>query len=86
MLARLRFPLLAEIPDGKRSDRLPQRVVRGKHPVIPMSVPPGRWDQRYQPVKKLKWRQLDDTAGPGPRRLSRASRPTQFPRLCRGRV
>jgi hypothetical protein len=35
-----------------------------------MPVPPGRWNQRCQTVKKLKRRQLDDTTGPGPRRLS----------------
>ncbi len=81
MLARLRVPLLAEIPDGKRRDGLPQRVVRRKHPVIPMPVPPGRWDQRCQPVKKLKRRQLDDTTGPRPRRLSRTSRANPVPAL-----
>jgi hypothetical protein len=48
VVARLRVSLLADIPDGKRSDRLPERVVRRKHPVIPMPVPPGRWDQRCQ--------------------------------------
>jgi hypothetical protein len=32
MLARLRFPLFADIPNGKRSDGLPQRVVRCEHP------------------------------------------------------
>jgi hypothetical protein len=69
MLNRVRVPLLADIPDGKRRDRLPQRVVRRKHPVIPVPVPPGRWNQRCQPVKKLNRRQLDNTTGPGPRRL-----------------
>jgi hypothetical protein len=44
-------------------------VVRRKHPVIPVPVPPGRWNQRCQPVKKLNRRQLDNTTGPGPRRL-----------------
>ena len=81
MLIRLRVPLLAEIPDGKRGDGLPQRVVRGKYPVIPVPVPPGRRDHRCRPVKKLKWRQLDDTAGTGPRRLSRASRADPVPVL-----
>ena len=81
MLTLLRVPLLADIPDGKRRDRLPQRVVRRKHPVIPVPVPPGRWDQRCQPVKKLKRRQLDDTTGPGPRRLPRASRANPVPAL-----
>jgi hypothetical protein len=84
MLARLRVSLLADIPDGKCSDRLPQRVVRRKHPVIPVPVPPGRWDQRCQPVKKLKRRQLDDTTGPGPRRLPRASRANPVPALVPG--
>jgi hypothetical protein len=73
MLARLRVSLLTDIPDGKRRHRLPQGVVRRKHPVIPMPVPLVRRDQRCQPVKKLKRCQLDDTTGPGPRRLSRAS-------------
>ena len=81
MLARLRVSLLTDIPDGKRRHRLPQGVVRRKHPVIPMPVPPGRWDQRCQPVEKLKRRQLDDTTGPGPRRLSRASRANPVPAL-----
>ena len=67
ILARLRIPLLADIPDGNRRDRLPQWVVRCEHPVIPMPVPPGRWDHRCQPVKKLKRRQLNDATGPGPR-------------------
>ena len=38
MLASLRVPLLADIPDGKRRDRLPQWVVRRKHPVIPIRI------------------------------------------------
>jgi hypothetical protein len=76
MLARLRVPLLAKIPDGNRRDRWPQRMVQREHPVIPMPVPPGRWNQRRQTVKKLKRRQLNDTTGPGPRRLPRASPPT----------
>ena len=50
MLARLRVPLLADIPNGKRRGRLPQRVVRRKHPVIPMPVLSGRRDQRRQPM------------------------------------
>ena len=70
MLNRVRVPLLADIPNGKRRDRLPQWVVRRKHPVIPMPVPPGRRDQRCQTVKKLKRRQFNDTTGPGPRRPS----------------
>jgi len=76
MLDRLRVTLLADIPDSKRSDGWPQGVVRREHPVIPMPVPPRRWDQRCQPVKKLKRRQLNDTTGPGLRRLPRASPPT----------
>ena len=70
MLNRVRVPLLADIPDGKRRDGRPQGMVRREHPVIPMPVPPGRWEQRCQPVEKLKRRQLDDTAGPGLRRLA----------------
>jgi hypothetical protein len=70
MLNRLRVPLLADIPDGNRRDRWPQRVVRCEHPVTPMPVPPGRWNHCRQPVKKLKRRQFDDHAGTGPRRLS----------------
>ena len=84
MLNRVRVPLLADIPDGKRRDRRPQQVVRRKHPVIPVPVPPGRWEQRCQPVEKLKRRQLDDTAGPGPRQLSRASRANPIPALVPG--
>ena len=84
MLNRVRVPLLADIPDGTRRDRLPQRVVRRKHPVIPVPVPPGRWDQRCQAVKKLKRRQLDDTTGPGLRRLPRASRANPVPALVPG--
>ena len=53
MLARLRVSLLTDIPDGKRRHRLPQGVVRRKHPVIPMPVPPRRWDKRCQPVKRI---------------------------------
>jgi len=49
-----------------------------------MSVPPGRWDQRCEPVEKLKRRQLDDTTGPGPRRLSRTSRADPVPTLVPG--
>ena len=84
MLARLRVSLLADIPDGSRRDRLPQRVVRCEYSVIQMPVPPGRWDQRCQPVKKLKRRQLDSTTGPGPRRLSRASTANPVPSLVPG--
>lgn len=46
MLARLRVSLLTDIPDGKRRHRLPQGVVRRKHPAIPMPVLSGRRDQR----------------------------------------
>ena len=84
MLDRLRVPLLADIPDGSCRDGWPQQVVRRKHPVIPMPVPPGRWDQRCQPVKKLKRRQLDDTAGPGPRRLTGASGADPVPAIVPG--
>jgi hypothetical protein len=70
MLARICVPLLADIPNGKRRDHWPQRMVRRKHPVIPVPVPPGRRDQRRQTVKKLNRRQLNETTGPGPRRLS----------------
>jgi hypothetical protein len=77
--------LLANIPDGKRRDRLPQRVVRREHPVIPVLVPPGRWNQRCQMVKKLKRRQLNDTTGPGPRRLTGASGADPVPTLRIGR-
>jgi hypothetical protein len=84
MLARLRVPLLADIPDGKRRHGRPQGMVRCKHPVIPMPVPPGRRDQRCQPVKKLKRCQLDDTAGPGPRRLPRTSGPDPVPAVVPG--
>jgi hypothetical protein len=70
-----RLSSLPDIPDGNREDGLPQGLVRRKHPVIPVPVPPGRWDQRYQPVEKLKRRRFDDTAGSGPRRLSLASGP-----------
>jgi hypothetical protein len=59
-------------------------VVRCEHPVILVPVPPGRWDQRCQPLKKLKRRQLDDTAGPGPRRLFCASRADPVPALVPG--
>jgi len=48
-----RLSSLPNIPDGNRGDGLPQGVVRRKHPVIPVPVPPGRWDQRRQPVEKL---------------------------------
>ena len=54
MLARLRAPLLADIPDGIRSDGLPQGMVRHEHPVIPMPVPPGRWNQHCQSVIVLR--------------------------------
>ena len=84
ILARLHVPLLADIPNGNRRDRLPQRVVRRKHPVIPVPVPPWRRDQRCKPVKKLKRCQLDDTTGPMPRRLSRASRANPVPSLVPG--
>jgi hypothetical protein len=84
MLNRVRVPLLADIPNGKRCDCWPQRVVRCEHPVVPMPVPPGRRDQRHQIVKKLKRRQLDDTTGPGPRRLPRASRANPVPALVPG--
>ena len=84
MLARLRVSLLADIPDGNRRDGLPQRVVRCEYSVIPMPVPPGRWDHRCKPVEKIRRRQLDDTTAPGPRRLSRASRADPDPSLVPG--
>jgi hypothetical protein len=78
------FPLRADIPDGKRRDGRPQRVVRRKHPVIPVPMPPDRRDQRCQPVKKLKRRQFNDATGTGPRRLSRTYGADPVPALVPG--
>ena len=65
--AGIRFPLCADVPDGKRRDGLPQGMVRCEHPVIPMPVLSGRWNQGCQPVQKLKRAQVDNTTRPGPR-------------------
>ena len=74
MPASLGLLPLADVPDRQRRDGGPERVVRRKHPVIPMPVLARRRHEIGEPVEKLKRRELDDAAGPWPRGLSRAAR------------
>ena len=57
-------PLLADAPDRQRRDGRAQRVVRRKHPVIPVPVFARLRDQIRKPIQELKRRELDDAAGP----------------------
>ena len=45
---------LADIPDREGSDGIPELVIRGEHPVIPVPVLPRRRDQIREPVEELK--------------------------------
>ena len=45
--------------------RRPQRVARCKHPVMAMRALSGRWNERGQPVQKLKRRQIYHPCLPG---------------------
>ena len=58
--------LLADVPDRERRDGPPERVVRCKHPVIPMPVLPRRRHESGEPVEELKRREFDDAVGAGP--------------------
>ena len=66
------FPTL---PFRQSRDGRPQRVVRRKHSVIAMPVPPRLWDEIRKSVQKLKRRELDDAAGPRLRGLSLSAWP-----------
>jgi len=54
---------LADVADGERRDGRAQRVVRRKHPVIPLPMPSRLRDEIRKPVEKLKGRELDDAVG-----------------------
>ena len=60
MPASLGLLPLADVADGERRDGWPERVIRRKDAVIPMTVPPGRRHKVGEPVEKLKRRELDD--------------------------
>ena len=63
------------LPFRQSRDGRPQRVVRRKHSVIAMPVPPRLWDEIRKSVQKLKRRELDDAAGPRLRGLSLSAWP-----------
>jgi len=84
---------LADIPDRQRRDGFSQLVVRCKHSVIAMPVLPRRRDEIGEPVQELKrWSRNSNGVSsmtpvdPGCVIFSVRPGPTQFPRLCRGRV
>ena len=59
----------------------PELVIRGEHPVIAMPVLPRSGHEISEPVDKLKWRKLDDTADARPRGLPSAPRANPVGRL-----
>jgi hypothetical protein len=58
------------LPDRQCRDGRPQRVIRRKHPVIAMPVPPRLWEEIGEPVEELKRRELNAAARPRLRGLS----------------
>ena len=58
---------LADVPDRKRRDGRPERVIRRKHPVIRVAVLPRRRHEIGQPIEKLTRREIDDAIGSWPR-------------------
>jgi hypothetical protein len=69
MPARRGLLPLADVADRERRDGGPERVIRRKHPVIPVPVLARRWHEIGEPVEKLKWREIDDATGARPRGL-----------------
>ena len=84
---------LADVADRECRDAFPQLVVRREHPVVAMAVLPRRRDEIGEPVQELKrWSRNSNGVSsmtpvdPGCVIFSVRPGPTQFPRLCRGRV
>ena len=69
----IRVVLLPDVPDRERRHGGSQRVVRCKHPVVPVPVFSRRRHEIGEPVEELKRRQLDDAIRIGPRGFSRPS-------------
>jgi hypothetical protein len=65
---------LADVPDRQRRDGPPQLVIRRRHLVIAMPVPPRRRNEIGEPVEELNRRELDDAVGSWPRGLPPATR------------
>ena len=72
---------LADVADRERRDGGPERVIRRKHPVIPVPVLPWRRHEIGEPVKKLKRREVDHAVRPRPRGLAAATPPDPVGRL-----
>lgn len=64
-----------------RRDGGPERVIRRKDAVIPVPVLARRRHEVGEPVEKLKRREVDDDARPGPRGLSAVAGPDPVGRL-----
>jgi len=59
--------LIVEIADRHSGHSRPQRVIRCKHPVIPMPML-SRWrNECYQPIQKLKRAEVDNATRRRPR-------------------
>ena len=80
MPARRGLLPLAAVADRERRDGGPERVIRRKHPVIPVPVLARRWHEIGEPVEKLKRREIDDA--PGRVDFRPRPRPTQVAALC----
>ena len=65
--------LLPDIPDRQYRDGPPQRLIRGKQPVVAMPVLPRRRHEVGKSVEELKRRGFDDAARPKPRGLPSAA-------------
>ncbi len=67
--------LLPDIPDRQCRDGPPQRLFRGKQPVVAMPVLPRRRHEVGKSVEELKRREFDDAARPRPSGPSAAAGP-----------
>ena len=64
MPARRGVAPLADVPDRQRRDGPPELVIRGKHPVVAVSVLSRRRHEVRQTIEKLKRREVDNAVGP----------------------
>ena len=78
---RFGFLPLADVANGERRDGGPERVIRRQDAVIPVPVLARRRHEVGEPVEKLKRREVDDDARPGPRGLSAVAGPDPVGRL-----
>ena len=86
MLACLRVSLLADIPDGKRRDGLPQPVVRRNTPSYRCRCRRGGGISAASRSRNSNGVSSMTPLAPGRVDFRERPGPTQFPHLCRGRM